>query len=58
MPSRMAKYRYISILVSICIFILSSYLLAIPIKYYITNHIDEMVNEQITIFTSHWKYTL
>jgi hypothetical protein len=46
MPSRMAKYRYISILVSICIFILSSYLLAIPAKYYITNHIDEMVNEQ------------
>lgn len=42
----MAKYRYISVLVSICIFILSSYLLAIPAKYYITNHIDEMVSDQ------------
>jgi len=45
MPSRMAKYRYISILISVCIFILSSYLLAIPAKYYITNNIDEMVSE-------------
>ncbi len=46
MPTRMAKYRYISILVSVCIFILSSYLLAIPAKHYITNNIDEMVSEQ------------
>ncbi|MDD3123584.1 MAG: hypothetical protein PHC62_08760 [Candidatus Izemoplasmatales bacterium] len=45
MPSRMVKYRYISVLISVCIFILSSYLLALPAKYYITNNLDRMINE-------------
>lgn len=45
MPSRMAKYRYISVLISVCIFILASYLLAIPAKTYITKNIDTMVTE-------------
>lgn len=44
-PSKMAKYRFMSILISICIFILSSYLLTIPVKPYLNRTLNKMVTE-------------
>lgn len=44
-PTKMTRYRYMSVLISICIFVLASYILAIPSKYYITNKIDSLIEE-------------
>lgn len=42
-PIRMVKYKYMSILISICIFVLGSYLLAIPARPYIVKNMDKLV---------------
>ena len=44
-PQRMVKFKYMSILISICIFVLASYLLAVPARPYITKNMDEFVEE-------------
>lgn len=44
-PKRMVKFRYMSILVAICIFIVASYIIVIPIKPYLNRNIDKMVSQ-------------
>lgn len=44
-PQRMVKFKYMSILISICIFVLASYLLAVPARPYITKNMDKFVSE-------------
>ena len=44
-PTKMARFRYMSILISICIFILASYLLTIPVKPYLRRSYDKMIEE-------------
>lgn len=44
-PSKMAKYRHMSILIAICIFILASYILTIPVKPYMKRSLGKMVTE-------------
>ena len=45
MPSKMVKYKFMSILISICIFVLASYLLAVPARPFITKNMDKLVEE-------------
>ena len=42
-PVRMVKYKYMSVLISICIFVLGSYLLAVPARPYIVKNMDKLV---------------
>lgn len=55
MPSKMAKYGKMNIIIAIAIFILSSGLLALPNSMYISNHRYELVDNQdsyhLQIFT-------
>ena len=44
-PKRMVKFRYMSILISICIFIIASYIIAIPVKPFLNKNFGKMVNE-------------
>ena len=44
-PSKMVKYKFMSILISICIFVLASYLLAVPARPFITKNMDKFVEE-------------
>lgn len=44
-PIRMVKYRYMSVLISLCIFILASYLLAIPRCVYLSKNVDKLITE-------------
>ncbi len=39
----MVKYKYMSVLISICIFVLGSYLLVVPARPYIVKNMDKLV---------------
>lgn len=44
-PVKMVKYKYMSVLIAICIFVLESYLLAVPAKPYINKNMDSLIAE-------------
>ena len=45
-PRRMSKHRYMSIIIAICLFICSAYILVLPAKSYYNKNTIDMVNEQ------------
>lgn len=42
-PVKMIKYKYMSILIAICLFVLESYLLAVPARPYINKNMDSLI---------------
>ena len=45
LPRKMARFRGMYVIISICIFILASYLLTIPVKPYLRHYYDKMISE-------------
>ena len=56
-PVRMVKYKYMSVLISICIFVLGSYLLAVPARPYIVKNMDKLVEKRALYNTRRDKWT-
>src|SRR5690554_8218094 len=46
-PAKMKKYRYMSILIAIAIFVLTVYLLIIPYRITMNNSKDDMIDENV-----------